>query len=582
MIPRKSFLPLAVIGLFVLAGLVLTPPASAQATPDEVYVAAMQSFGNGTTCSSGAGTKITPVLTSDGAGKYKWVYTYHVNAGSGTVTVTDCLPVKFTESNANDSSANQQYTYTATGVSGAAWSDSSFTVQDSTAASHNIENEKITLNTGLLHPGFYTYTPTVAYTSCTGSGCTDAEPTLIAGVLEEIFDGKVEIDIYVDGLDTLDIKAGDSTGASGPNTPAKTDLGSGSGPYQWQYAYSITAGDHVADTLPIKVCVYDSDSAGDDPGLTADSYEVGVSYDTTDSSLNALSPSIDSPVTLDDGLPGCGASIDVPSSIPATIQTVNVSFDSGTLNTPGDYTIFFTVSTNTGTSSHSGDISYDDCTDLTSQATCGDSDQNVVVLIHVEGAPPPSGSCFLTDGEFVLLSDCGGYMPGQEEYLGPQTFQIVPGGKGGRTIVSTNPGQFFLSTIYKNDTASPVTIFFQVTEPMNLLSHGARPAHAATFDDHGFVADEAGFDAAQTGTPCSNPVTTGCTFTVPADSFIWIVWHATYDQIGQSTSGLSKQCQTDINDDTGTIGATLVIKENDSSGGVLSTCTLEAEGNLKH
>jgi hypothetical protein len=561
---------LLVFGLLAAVGFYLVP-TRAYADDDIVTVTAQTATGV-SGCTANGVPSYTE--TSLGSGIYKWRYVFDVATGDTSCSAT--LPIYFAETNQNGVNG-QKYTFTASDDSAATWADPDniFYVQDSglTTLTTNI-----TLNaTGLSGGQMYTYSPSTGSPVCSG-GSTCSDPHLYVDDTTNDFGGTIEIYVYVDDYDTLDIKAGDSTGSSGPITPTKA---LGSGPvWQWQYAYNISAGSSVVDTLPIGLCVYDSDANGDDPGLDKDHYEVSASYDAADSSSNfsSLSPGINPSLgyDIDDGACASG--------------TIDISFDSGTLNTPDTYFIFFTVSTNSSNSSHSGQINYDDCTDLADQSTCGSndgndpgpSDQHIVVVITVNSGTS-THSCFLTDGDFRLLRDCGGTTVPPSAHT--PTFQIITGGRGKGTIVATNPGQFFFSMIYHNDTGSPVDVDFTVGDLTHVESQGARPVHAATFDDSGFVADEAGFDAAQAGVPCSDPTDDGCTFTVPAHSFIWIVWHADYDQKGQPPdSNLVKAnlCTNDDGylDDQGSIKATLTLKEH--NGAQLAECDLEAQGYLKH
>lgn len=558
-------------GLLFFGGPMLAT-ASAQ---DTVTATAGAAFSL-STCTAASGS---PSYQPDG-NDYKWVYVFHVAAGSSSCGAK--LPITLALTTTPSSSL--KYYFSGASVTGTSWGDTSPYVQNSGTKATNTDD--ITLSVNSLSVGLHTYTPTLTYDTCTPTGCSP--PNYYVGGTTDTFSGNIEIDIYVDGYDTLDITAENSQAVSSPPctgggsaTPTLFDTGTG-GPYEWRYQYNVTAGDSVCDKIPITLQIDDTDSAGDDPGLARDTYSIKVACDTTYGTTSGycdyvtLSSGADA-VGLDDG----GDS----NTVYATLNTAALS--------EGDYSIFIAVTDN---NSGSDDLNgtFQDC------ATFGcsgfDSNGYIHIQFHVTSPSSTSPKCFFSDGNFAGLLNCAGE---PIENSSGVTFTIVPGGKGQGTIVSTNPGQFFYNMAWYNNTGNPQTIQFSIVASNNLASVGAKPVHAYAFtgDITDNLTDSQFNSQPGEGIPCGNPdITQGgssCTISVPAGDTIWIVWHVSYSQIGNGTSGLpTGVCPNPSSTPT----CSNTAKNNISAQGQLSyttgtppntstvtlTCTASACGYLKH
>ncbi len=195
-------------------------------------------------------------------------------------------------------------------------------------------------------------------------------------------------------------------------------------------------------------------------------------------------------------------------------------------------------------------------------------------------AAPPT--CFITDSAFGALLDCSGNPVALESSFGG-TFAIVYNAK--KTVVSTNPGQFYYNLIWTNNTGDSHDISLTMSKSdATLKTTGTNALHVAVFESGDL--DPANplvsqFDAVNTnGTPCGTGTTgtTTCktTVTLGAGQTIWVTWHLAYAKIGKNVSTVAAGgCPG-----SELIRATCTVNDS-SSGDQLTTCTATASGYLK-
>ncbi len=325
--------------------------------------------------------------------------------------------------------------------------------------------------------------------------------------------------------DTLTVSAQTSQNGVTPIIP-------GNAPNEWFYAYCVAHGGSLSDTLPVNFTVSDTD------GISGDMYTISLTANGSPSLKNAIM------------LPPNFSIQDDGSTTTQNIQISNFSAPDG------NYAVTIHISSN---DPNKLNIPVD----------------NIHIQVSVGGACNPGPSCFLTDSEFDLLTDCSGNAVAGNS---GGTFAIVTNSKG--YVVSTNPGQFYYNMIWQNTTGSDqtVTVKFDAT---NLIPMGANSVHALVFDSSGFTEDLSSFDMVnQNGTPCGQwgP----CTITVPAGQILWVTWHLTYKYIGYKASTLnlpntcSESCTINSNP-KGFISATGTLTYDSTSLG----CTATACGYLK-
>jgi hypothetical protein len=299
---------------------------------------------------------------------------------------------------------------------------------------------------------------------------------------------------------------------------------------EWFYAYCIGTNATLSDTIPVQVQINDTNST------SGDSYTMHFSTSGT----------------------GLASDLSFPADFTATddgsTQTVNISLNSFSSATAGNFTALVQL-------------------DATVSGKLVNAPVNIHITVSVGSSclTPPASSCFLTDSEFNDLGDCTGN-PVTGNTGG--TFMIIANHK---SIVSTNPGQFYYNLIWRNTTGTDQTVTFNASA-QNLSPSGANSVHAFVFDSSGFTQDLSGFDMVNlNGTPCGpyGP----CTITVPNNQILWVTWHLYYSYIGSSPGGLPDTCSSSCSGKS-YISATGTL--TNSSGTTLDTCTASACGYLKH
>ena len=185
--------------------------------------------------------------------------------------------------------------------------------------------------------------------------------------------------------------------------------------------------------------------------------------------------------------------------------------------------------------------------------------------------PTPTEGGFFTDGDFNLLENCAGADVATNT---GGTFEIVARSQS-NVISSTNPGNFFLNMLWKNDNADKnVTIDLSA---VNLVPRGANAVHAGQFTTTGFTSNEDNFEmVGDDGAPCGPQGP--CTVKVGANKTLWVSWHLTLSRKGESAAGISTTCADAT---TLPISATATLKDKDNNNAQLTTTTVSAKGYVK-
>jgi len=155
--------------------------------------------------------------------------------------------------------------------------------------------------------------------------------------------------------------------------------------------------------------------------------------------------------------------------------SININVPAGTLTTVGNNVyqtnVMFKLqnnSANTGSPPHLDDGTVDT--------------PHIQIQVNVQAPTAPRITCFMTDSEGNLLTDCkGSAITASGSEAG--TFAIVANKKN--IAVSTNPGQFYYNLLWRNDTGSDQTVAVNMT-PTGLSPNGAQAVHWATFPTAGF------------------------------------------------------------------------------------------------
>lgn len=313
--------------------------------------------------------------------------------------------------------------------------------------------------------------------------------------------------------DTLQVTAQTSYGSAGSVSPTVP----GNAPNQWFYAFSLSAGGSLSQTFPVE-----------------------FQLDNTNSTLGQSVMVSFNPVGF------LGPFITVPASFSISDNSVPVTYNiviSTPALQPGDYV---------------GNVQIRARPDVTMPH------DTIHIQVHVNSDPT---SCFLTDSDFNLLTDCSG-TPVTGNSGG--TFLIVGNSKG--RVVATNPGQFYYNMIWSNF-GGPQTLTINLSAT-GLNPQGANAVHALVFNPSGFVIDASNWDMVnQDGTPCGP--TGPCTISVPAGHVLWVTWHLSYAGIGRPSAGISSSCPGNVS-----VSATGTLKDSFNATTV-ATCTASATGSLK-
>ena len=325
--------------------------------------------------------------------------------------------------------------------------------------------------------------------------------------------------------DAVTITAQDSDNGISPTTPNPF-------PHNWFYSYCLQSGQSLNDTLHIRIQVADGNSASGPDGFVIFSSPGVHQISTTLPGSKGV---------RDDGTNDL--TVDIPVS----------------LSNPAD-----------GNYNRNIGISVDSANNFTL------SHNNIHIQVTVgAGCSQSSISCFMTDSNFNLLTDCSAV-----DVTGSSggTFQIVPNTKK-TSAVATNPGQFYYNLIWTNTGADldvTVTLSSNGLIPSNTGGSGqpiGNAVHAATFDSSGFAQNFSNWDFVNTaGLPCGpyGP----CTIHVGSNQTLWVTWHLVWSGIGGPLSGISVTCPGNVN-----VSASGSLK--DSNGDLIDSCEATMSGYKK-
>ena len=198
----------------------------------------------------------------------------------------------------------------------------------------------------------------------------------------------------------------------------------------------------------------------------------------------------------------------------------------------------------------------------------------VHILLHVDECQATTPTCFFTDSGGNFLTDCEG------EFVSESTggrFQIVSG-KGKKTVVATNPGQFYYNYLWTNPGGEVEVQILLNGLSANMRPHGANAVHAFTFDTSGFTQDQAAFEMVnKDGTPCgpSGP----CTITVGEGETLWVTWHLEYVTGGPTDPSAGGTCEAAAAEIT---ASARLVQASDSSVEIAPICAVQALGYNKN
>ena len=244
------------------------------------------------------------------------------------------------------------------------------------------------------------------------------------------------------------------------------------------YAFTTTECTSLSDTLNLSLRIDNTD------GSLGSSYTISFVANGDDSDIVATLPASFS--LIDDG-------VAVSKQIPISIGLLPA----------GDYSLNIMINTNPGGS-----------------AISQPNPSKVHILLHVDECQATAPTCFFTDSGGNFLTDCEGDFVSESS---GGRFEIVSG-KGKKTVVATNPGQFYYNYLWTNPGGEVEVQILLNGLSANIRPHGANAVHAFTFDTSGFTQDQAAFEMVnKDGTPCgpSGP----CTITVGEGETLWVTWH---------------------------------------------------------
>jgi hypothetical protein len=248
---------------------------------------------------------------------------------------------------------------------------------------------------------------------------------------------------------------------------------------EYFYATTVVAGSLVADTIPIKFDLYDTNGT---PGQ-----QIAVTV---------------------------GAVGQVASSI---------SFDAANFNmTDPQSGLMHYAYINASNFSAGNDYHANIQVNATPSNGVGTSHGTIHLLIHVVSSNN-TPNCYITDSSGLLLNDCAG----QQINTGGE-FLIITNQK---KVTATNPGQFYYNLTWTNNTGSPVTFTSLGLAGTNVVSQGTNSVHVLIYDAHSFTAsfddvNQSGTPCGSLGTVCKSPIT------VPAGQTLWLTWHVQYQYAG--------------------------------------------------
>jgi hypothetical protein len=263
------------------------------------------------------------------------------------------------------------------------------------------------------------------------------------------------------------------------------------------YAYQVSGGSSITDSLPIQLCVTSAPTAA------------GTGYPLV---LHLA------PQGLGGNLPGVSLPADVTFSADGC-QTVFINLNTGAL-AGGNYSqnIVITVASSVP---NNAQVLFD----------------HSIIHIKVKASSTPAVSCFTSDSDFNFLVDCAGN-PVTSGSSG--IFSIVTNKKN--IEVATNPGQFYYNLLYTNTSGADQTITVAFTRS-GVIPNGAQAIHALVFAAFPVIS-AANFDAVNSGIPSgADDKLEGVV--VPAGSTLWVDYHLEWAGLGSpAPAGIATSCST--------------------------------------
>jgi hypothetical protein len=276
---------------------------------------------------------------------------------------------------------------------------------------------------------------------------------------------------------------------------------------EYFYATTVAAGSIIADTIPIKFDLYDTNGT----------------------------PGQQSAVTVD-------AVGQVASSI---------SFDAATFNmTDPQMGLIHYAYINASNLLAGNDYHANIQVNATPSNAVATSHGTIHLLIHVVSSNN-TPSCYITDSSGLLLNDCAG----QQVNTGGE-FLIITNQK---KVTATNPGQFYYNLTWTNNTGNPVTFTSLGLSGSNVVPQGTNSVHVLIYDAHSFTAsfddvNQSGTPCGSLGTVCKSPIT------VAAGQTLWLTWHVQYQYGGGSVPpGLPTIASCPLGSQYGTISMTATL-----------------------
>lgn len=284
------------------------------------------------------------------------------------------------------------------------------------------------------------------------------------------------------------------------------------------YSYTIQAGAPLVDHLPINVCL-DAETVG---GVTTWSDQVVADNPAGDFAADVQVNSSPWTFTQVSGIAGSD-----PSQ-PHTDATSGCQSGSIDINVPAN--TLTTVGINVYTTNVIFHLDNNSApTGNPKLADSLDKPAHIQIQVTVEAPSAPRISCFMTDSDGNLLTDCNG---AEVNASGSEngTFAIVSNKKG--TAVSTNPGQLYYNLLWRNDTGSDQVVNVNMV-PNGLVPNGAQAVHWLNFPTAGFNGvTPTDFDDVIVGNPAGTSGTIN-NITVPAGDTLYVTYHLEWNGTGK-------------------------------------------------
>jgi hypothetical protein len=232
-----------------------------------------------------------------------------------------------------------------------------------------------------------------------------------------------------------------------PNQP-----GQGNGDF---YAYSITDGQSISDTIPVQLCI----TAQESTSWTS----FNVQFGPIGAGGNLPGVTLPATVTFNES--------DVGTALPFC-KTTNILISTGALNLPDpNVSKLFNKEINIGVT---GETPSSGLGKLKVSST---GESNIHIKVLVKPGSENNVSCFITDSSGNFLTNCAGE-PVNASGSDDGRFAIVANKK--LIEVATNPGQFYDNVLYVNTGSSPITVDVHFTRD-GVDPHGTQAIHALVF-----------------------------------------------------------------------------------------------------